>query len=232
MAPRGSEASASRLSVVGSTAPTTGEGAGPAEPSRGPALQQVRILEGLLVVGVLVAGGALRVVTRSGLWIDEAISAQIASLPFDELLQALRHDGHPPLYYVVLHGWMRVAGDSDFALRSFSLLCSLLTLPLAWVVGRRYAGRSGAIAALVLLASSPFAIRYATEARMYALVMLMVLAAWLAVQRALEEPSWPRLLPVAVLSGALLLTQYWSFYLWVATLCVLAVVALRGGPRP
>jgi hypothetical protein len=194
-------------------------------------LGPARLAEALLIVGVLVAGAALRAVARSGLWIDEAISAQIASLPVGELLEALRHDGHPPLFYVLLRGWTSLAGTSDVALRSLSLLCSLAALPMAWFAGKRYAGRPGAVAFLVLLASSPFAIRYATEARMYALVMALVLAAWLAVQRALEHPSPARLLLVSVLAGTLLLTQYWSFYLWLATTVVLAVAALRSRSR-
>ena len=47
---------------------------------------------------------------------------------------------------------------------------------------------------VLLLAASPFAIRYATEARMYALVILLVFVGYLALLRVLDRPSWGRLL--------------------------------------
>ncbi|MEY4916125.1 MAG: hypothetical protein RL616_38, partial [Verrucomicrobiota bacterium] len=40
-------------------------------------------------------------------------SVNIARLPLGELPEALRHDGHPPLYYALLHVWMQVAGSGD-----------------------------------------------------------------------------------------------------------------------
>ena len=52
---------------------------------------------------------------------------------------ALRHDGSPPLYYLLLHFWMDVFGQSDVAVRALSGVLSLATLPLAWFAGRRVA---------------------------------------------------------------------------------------------
>ena len=46
------------------------------------------------------------------------------------IFEALRHDGHPPLYYLLLHGWMSVFGQSDNAVRALSGLFSVATLPL------------------------------------------------------------------------------------------------------
>jgi hypothetical protein len=80
-----------------------------------------------------------------------------------------------------------------------------------------------------LLAASPFAIRYATEARMYSLVMLLVVAGWLAVERSIERPSFGRLAGVAVCTGLLLLTHYWSMFLLAAVGIVLLWAAWRRG---
>jgi hypothetical protein len=161
----------------------------------------------------ILAGVVLRFVTRSDLWLDEALTANIARLPLGDLEEALRHDGAPPLYYVLLHGWMDVFGTSDVAVRALSGVCAVATLPLAWLVGRRVGGPFVAWTSVALLASSPFAIRYATENRPYALQMLLVFAGWLALCRALEEPRLSRLAAVAVVTGLLLYTQYWSIYL-------------------
>ena len=56
-----------------------------------------------LVLLAVVAGLALRFYARSPLWLDEALSVNIAKLPVNEIPEALRHDGHPPLFYVLLH---------------------------------------------------------------------------------------------------------------------------------
>ncbi|MEA3055537.1 MAG: mannosyltransferase, partial [Actinomycetota bacterium] len=162
------------------------------------------------------------------LWLDEALSVNIARLPLREMLDALERDGHPPLYYLVLHVWMKAFGEGDDAVRMLSGLCSVATLPLAWVAGRRFGGRQTAVALVVLLATSPFAIRYATEARMYALVTLLVVAGWLSMQAALAGRSTVALAGVAVTTGLLLLTHYWSFYLVAAVALALVWHRWRG----
>lgn len=179
----------------------------PAEDGRIP--RPLRVIATLaVIVGVL-----LRLYTRSELWLDEALTVHIAELPLRELPDALRRDGAPPLYYVLLHGWMRVFGDGNVAVRSLSALFSVATLPLLMRAGRRVGGPVVGWAALALLATSPFAIRYATEARMYSLVALLVAAGWLAVTNALESRRRVHLAAVGLCAGALLLTHYWSFYL-------------------
>jgi hypothetical protein len=170
---------------------------------------------------VIAAGLLLRFWTRSQMWLDEALTVNIARLPLGDISRALRHDGAPPLYYFLLHLWMRVFGTSNVAVRALSGVCSVACLPLMWLAGRRVGTSAGtdrrvtAAIALVLLASSPFAIRYATEARMYSLVVLLTLVGYLALSRALATDS-PKALDVVVfglMCGLLVLTQYWALYL-------------------
>ena len=168
----------------------------------------------------VVAGVVLRFVATSDLWLDEALTVTIARLPVREIGPALRLDGHPPLYYVLLHGWTAAFGTSDLAVRSLSGVFAVAALPLMWAAGRRLGGRSTAALATLLLATSPFAVRYATEARMYSLVTLLALALGLAVARALERATPRRLAEVALCTAALLLTHYWGLYLVAATVAV------------
>ncbi|MEA2702639.1 MAG: mannosyltransferase, partial [Actinomycetota bacterium] len=145
--------------------------------------------------------------------------------------QALRHDGSPPFYYLVLHGWMAIFGDGDVAVRAFSGLVAVAALPLAWLVGRRLGGRPAAWGALLLLASSPFAIRYATETRMYSLVILLVLGGYLALDAVLDRRSSVASVVLGGATGALLLTHYWSFFLVLTVAGSLLVSALRARRR-
>jgi mannosyltransferase len=60
-------------------------------------------------------------------------------------------------------------------------------------------------------------------------VVLLVFAGYLAVLRALEEPTVGRLAVVAVLAGVLVLLQYWALYLLAATLLALAIAWRTAG---
>jgi mannosyltransferase len=191
-----------------------------------------RIPWAALALGLVVAAGVVaRFVALSHLWLDEALGVNIARVPLRSLPETLRHDGSPPLYYVVLHVWMRLFGTGTIAVRALSGIFSVACLPLAWRVGRRAGGRTAAVAFLVLLTLSPFAVQYATEARMYSMAMLLVLAGGLAVANLLERPSWPMSVAAALSTGALLLTHYYAMYTVAAVGLVLAWHAWRGEER-
>lgn len=181
------------------------------------------------VVVVLVVSVALRFLTRSPLWLDEAQTVDIAQRSLPHLFSALREDGAPPLYYVLLHGWMAVFGTSSFAIRALSGVFSVATLPVMAVVARRFRILGGSPwPAVLVLATCPFAVRYATEARMYALLLLLVLLALVAYERVWSVGGrWPAA-AAAVVTGALVLTQYWSLFL-VATAGIAAIVAAWRG---
>ncbi|WP_421119992.1 glycosyltransferase family 39 protein [Aquihabitans daechungensis] len=167
----------------------------------------------ILIVGALVAGVVLRFITKSPLWLDEALSVDIARLPFSDMIEALRHDGHPPLYYLLLHSWMEAFGEGDVAVRSLSGVFTVAALPLFWIAGRRFGGSRGAWLTMAVVALSPYAMRYGTETRMYALVMLLALAGWLLLDDVLRRPNLLRLGGLAVVVGLLLWTHYWAMWL-------------------
>jgi hypothetical protein len=189
-------------------------------------------------------GIVLRFWPRRELWLDEALSANIASLPLGEIPAALKHDGHPPLYYFLLHLWMTI-GSSDWWLRAFSGIVSLLGLPLIYLAGRRLgarrasdglgARRTGAIA-IALWAVLPFAVRYGAETRMYALISVLVLVGYLLVDSLVGEPREHDLGPpptraatagLVIVTAALLYTHYWALWLGAATAIVVAAVGWR-----
>lgn len=178
----------------------------------------------VIAAGAVLVGVVLRFVAPSPLWLDEALSVNIARLPLDQIPEALRHDGHPPLYYVLLHLWMGVVGEGDGAVRALSGLFAVATLPLAYVAGRRRGGPVLGMTALAVLAMSPFVLRYATETRMYALVMFAVLAGYLVVDDLCRRgrDGWGRVVLLAVIVAALLWSHYWALWLVGATFLVVA----------
>jgi mannosyltransferase len=174
---------------------------------------RIRTVVGIAVVAVVALGIILRFYTHSALWLDEALTVNRSRLPISQIAGSVKQDGAPPLYYYLLHFWMRLFGQSDEATRSLSGVIGVLTLPVAWLAGNRFGGRVVAWTTLVLLASAPFAVYYSTEARMYGLVIFLTGCGFLALSRALEAPRPGNLIAIAVVTAALLYTQYWSLYL-------------------
>lgn len=179
------------------------------------------------VAVLLVVGVAARFVTSSHLWLDEALSVNIARLPLGEIPGALRNDGAPPLYYVLLHFWTALVGTSALAVRALSGVFAVAAIPLAWQAGRRVGGERVGLAAVILMATNPFAVRYATEARMYSLMTVLVLGGYLAAVRVLEGGGRRPCAVLGVATGLALLTHYWSLYLVAVGLGLLAVRSLR-----
>ena len=140
-----------------------------------------RLYGPFLVVGLTLLGGLLRFydIGAKTIWLDEAFSIWIAHHTPAEILDWLvRIDQHPPLYYLLLSGWIRLFGDLQGAARSLSALCSTLTIPLFYLIAQRIShDRWTALLATLILTLSPFHVRFAQETRMYALLTLLAAGA-------------------------------------------------------
>ncbi len=148
-----------------------------------------------LVVFITLVGGVLRVLLldSKGMWLDETFSVWLANHSIPELLGwSVRVDQHPPLYYLLLHGWIALGKDTPYHVRLLSALFGAGTIPIVYLIGKRLSGAVLGLAAAVLLALSPFNIRYAQETRMYTLLTFNVAVAIYALVRLLMDPRATR----------------------------------------
>ncbi len=137
-----------------------------------------------LLVPLLLMAFGLRIwgIADHNIWWDEGIGVWLARMPVLESVRWTAGDVHPPLYYIALRGWRGVTGEGIYTLRFLSALFSLLTVPLAYRLGRSLDGESTGLLTALLLALSRFAIWWAQEIRMYALAaMLATGSLWAAV---------------------------------------------------
>ena len=142
-------------------------------------------------------------------WWDEAYSTMVASGGLGSIVSTLaREDFHPPLHYVVLHFWMKLAGKSEFSLRFVSVAAGVLTVAASWIAAKRLLMPSAAPIAAIIFTLSPYLWYYSQEARMFALVPLFGVLALYFCARAVEEKA--RWVWIAYLTTIAL--GLWDFY--------------------
>lgn len=144
-----------------------------------------------MLIALLWMSFAVRVLTLTtqSLWRDEVDSIRFATQPLpDYLAQFSLHGQNGPLYFLLLRGWIKLAGTSAFALRFSSVLWGVVSVALLYALMRRLHTRYSAVYTALLLAFSPYAVWYAQEIRMYTWVPFLALLALYALERACTEP--------------------------------------------
>jgi mannosyltransferase len=125
------------------------------------------------------------------LWIDELVTAEIVRQPklSAVIASVVETEGRPPLYYILLHYWTFLVGNSDSALRLFSCSVAILCLPLLYVLARHLTNERVALISLGLLAFSPLFLLYSRMARAYFMGVFLALAASYFLIRLLDRET-------------------------------------------
>ena len=124
------------------------------------------------------------------------------------------HEGHPPLYFILLKGWSNIFGYSELALRSFSLVSGLFSIMVLFGLIKRYFKNRNAIWIILLILFNPFLFYYFTEARMYALAFFLATLCfkyWLKFKEQKEWKSYDSLW-FTLSALALLFTHYYGLF--------------------
>lgn len=116
----------------------------------------------------------------TSLWYDEAFTLYLAKLPVPQMIAATAGDVHPPLWYLVARLSCLVFGFNEWGVRMPSLIFGLALIPSVSIlldlltVSPRLKTTS-----MWIIATGPTLILYATEARMYSLLALII--CWAAI---------------------------------------------------
>ncbi|MER6594399.1 glycosyltransferase family 39 protein, partial [Micromonospora purpureochromogenes] len=162
-------------------------------------------------------------------WRDELATWSAAARPLGDLLRLTGTvDAATGPYYLLMHGWVRLFGDSATALRLPSALAMAGAAGLTAVLGRWLLGTRAGLLAGLLLAVLPGTSRYAQEARPYALASLFAVLATLLLVAALCRPGWTRWAGYAAAVAALGLTHLLALTLLAAHAAVVLVAWWRG----
>jgi len=165
---------------------------------------------------------ALRVLPllSQSLWRDEVDALLFATRPLPQLLEMFRQPGqNGPLFFLALRPWLAIVGHSEFGLRFPAALAGTLSVPLIYVLLVRLAGPRVAVLAALFVATAPYGVWYGQEAKMYALLTVLIPASLLAIVEIARRGGWA---PWAVLY---LLTSL-AFYTHLLAVLVVAVQIL------
>jgi 4-amino-4-deoxy-L-arabinose transferase-like glycosyltransferase len=152
----------------------------------------LRIRPGVILLAEVALAALLCLVALGSrsFWLDESVSVTIAGLDWSAFVDIIqRREANLSLYHLLLSWWVNL-GESEWAVRSLSVIMAVVAIPVLYAVARRVAGTRVALLAGFLLAINPMFVRYGQEARGYALCLLLVTVASYLFVRGLQQPSW------------------------------------------
>lgn len=154
----------------------------------------------LLLVAIFVAFAThTYLLDAKSMWIEEGLSIYRAQLNLPGILSNVimiqdvaTHDTHPPLYFILLHFLIGLAGTSEFVLRFLSVGWGVLLVPLSYVFGTRLLGRRVGLWAAAVAALSPVYLWYSQEARSYTMLVFLTLFSNYSLLRVWQSTSQPQ----------------------------------------
>ncbi len=187
-----------------------------------------------ILIGIVLGGFALRLyrLGYQSIWYDEAVSLHLAARSLSALTAHTAGDIHPPLYYYLLHFWIRAAGSSELAAAFLSLIFGVLLIPLVYHLARRLYNPAVGLLAAGAVALSPYNIWYSQEIRMYTLgacLGLMTLHYLLKLWQGADLRPWVGYVLSAALG--LYVLYYFAFLLIFINLYAVCWIAARRRPR-
>ncbi len=147
------------------------------------------------------------------LWDDEAWSLLLAQKDVIGIALQAVADVHPPLHYYLLHFWMPLAGNSEFAARFPSLFFGVLFVALFSRVSKDLLGALSAPLAGFVVALAPFLVYFSQEARMYTLAAFFSLLSFLLFWRALVTGHYLYWVIYVVATALALYTHYYAVFI-------------------
>ena len=160
------------------------------------------------------------------LWSDEfSGTLQVVNLPWQALFTGnYPWEFNPPLYFLGLKAWIALFGASEIVMRSFSILLHSVSLFLIYALGQKLGTWRVGLAAMAVLAFHPAYTAYATELRMYPLLILLSLATLLSffayTLSTAHRPIW-----LIILVISLVLAVYTHYFGIVTILGIFALSA-------
>lgn len=140
-----------------------------------------RLLPSILILLILLIATAARFyhLDAQSLWYDEGVAFGHSQRNLLEMIPRLQNNVHVPAYFGTLALYENFVGSTEFALRSYSALWSILSVAAVYALGKRLFHPIAGLSAALLVALNGFSVYYGQETRMYAmLAAIATLSMW------------------------------------------------------
>jgi hypothetical protein len=182
----------------------------------------------LVLITLLAATLDLFRISAQPVWLDEAISIGLARMNLSDFFTAITKKDTAMFLYNILLRIPVTFGQSEFAVRSLSVLFAIAAIPSLFLLGRRlFDDRTAALASFLLAVNSLF-IEYAQEAKSYTLATLIVIWSWYTLLDLIERPGWARAFYYSLVTAALAYCQFFSLLVLPAQLAALYILRPGG----
>jgi mannosyltransferase len=178
---------------------------------------QAKWILGILVLIKISIG--LLFISHHSIDLDEPFSIFHAQNNLGDLFGIFKNENNPPLHFLLLHFWEQAFGISPVAVRSLSLIFSVLTVFVLFKIGLKFFSQQVAVFTCLFFIFSDFHHYYGLEARTYSLLVFeYAIAVYLLLKLILnsKDSSWKTFVALGIVNIALFYTHYISLLIFLS----------------
>ena len=164
---------------------------------------------------IVLLGLGLRLydISKNSLMLDEGYTLFLAKKSPGVIVRAIMaDDNHPPLHYLLMHYWITIAGQSEFALRLPSAVFGTLSILAMYALAAAAFGSGPGLAGAFILALSRYHIALSQEARGYSLMVLLCILSFYFFMKMQKKPDKKNTALYVVSSVLLFYTHFYGAF--------------------
>lgn len=110
---------------------------------------------------------SISLIFNNNVWFDEAYTLSLIQHNYSEVIEILKSDMHPPLYFISLKFFCEIFGYSIPITKAFSVLGYIATLSLGLTVIKNHFGRKTSTVYMLTIGAIPMSLYFSVQQRSY-----------------------------------------------------------------
>jgi|GEM_PF-157109 len=144
---------------------------------------------------------------------DEPFTVFYSQANLHDLFIMLKSENNPPLFFILLHFWIKLFGISVASVRFLPVIFSSLTAVFIYYTGKKYISGLVGLVASLLYTFSTYNMVFAHEARVYSLFAMLSTLSMLVFFSIHSKRSIRRIIMLAVVNALLVYSHFFGFFL-------------------
>jgi len=144
---------------------------------------------------------------------DEPFTIFYAQADFHTLFEMLKTENNPPLFFILLHFWIKVFGISAFSVRFLPMIFSTLTALVIFFLGKRFVSQRVGLVAALIFTFSNYHLLFAHEARVYSLFGLLAVSSMYLYLQVSHRYDLLSAIFLIIINILLIYSHFFGFYI-------------------